>query len=201
MNKLLFYILSIIVLSGCVSSEKGRYSIIGSVPDSRCEGEWIYLAPYKGATAETIDSIQVKDGMFRFEGSVDTSDIRILRTRPILRFKVQELLIVMEQGTLTVLLDSVSSAHGTPQNDALQQWKEAKMRSDGEIRLLYGQKNNLPDSINIEYEQIKTRFNDFNFNFLKNSGFNTVGTFIYDLSKNTFSPEQKAELEELKTLL
>ena len=154
--------------------------------------------PFRGATAETIDSMQVKDGMFSFEGLVDTSEIRILRTRPILRFKVQELLIVMEQGTLTVQLDSVSSAHGTPQNDALQQWKEEKMRTDSEIYQLYRQNEIPSDSINNEYEQIKRRLNDYSFNFIKKYGFNTVGTFIYDMIGNSLTPEQKTVLDEVK---
>ena len=202
MNKELFCFLSFIILIGCTDTGKERYTIAGTVPKHGFENEWIYLVPLTGATKETVDSTQVKNGMFSFEGVVDTSDIRILRTRPILRFKLQELLVVVEQGKLNVLLDSVSCAQGTPQNDALQQWKEEKMKTDRELMSLSQQKKNadpsVADSIGYEQEQIKDRFNEYNFNFVKSYGFNTVGSFVYSTSRHTFSEEQKAELEKLR---
>ena len=36
----------------------------------------------------------------------------------------QPLLVVVEPGDIHVEIDSISSAHGTPQNDSLQMWKQ-----------------------------------------------------------------------------
>jgi len=201
MKKVLFFIFSIIILFSCTESGK-RFTIIGSVSGQDYENEWIYLVPLKDATAETIDSVKVKDGAFHFKGVVDTPKIYILRTQPLLRLKIQQLLIVVEQGTLNVSLDSVSSAHGTPQNDVLQQWKEEKMKNDSEILLLSKQRMDADtqtkvDSIEQLYEQIKARSIEYNYNLVKTSGFNEVGVFIFDITGNSFSPEQKATIEEL----
>jgi hypothetical protein len=203
MKKILLYIFSITILTCCADSGNDRYKITGSLPGNTYDNEWIYLAPLKVASAEAIDSVKVKDGTFRFEGVVDTPKIHILRTQPILRLKIQQLLIVLEPGTLNVSLDSVSSVQGTPQNDILQQWKEEKMKIDNEIFLLSKLRmaeDTTPkaDSIDQQYEQIKTRFSEYNYNLVKTYGFNEVGTFIYELSGHTFTTEQKEELEKLK---
>jgi len=133
MKKILLYIFSITILTCCADSGNDRYKITGSLPGNTYDNEWIYLAPLIVASAEAIDSVKVKDGTFRFEGVVDTPKIYILRTQSLPKFKIQQLLIVLEQGTLNVSLDSVSSVQGTPQNDILQQWKEEKMKIDNEI--------------------------------------------------------------------
>ena len=203
MKKIIFYIFSIVILTCCTDSGKDRYDIKGSLPENTYDNEWIYLVPLKGASAETVDSVKVKDGTFRFEGVVDTPKIHILRTQPLLRLKIQQLLIVVEQGTLNVRLDSVSSANGTPQNDVLQQWKEEKMKNDNEVLILSKRRmaedtTSKIDSIDQQYEQIKARFSEYNYNLVKTSGFNAVGFFIYEISEHTFTMEQKAELEQLK---
>lgn len=46
------------------------------------------------------------------------------------RYGTQDLLIVTEPGEISVVIDSVSSGRGTPQNDALQAWKELKEDRD-----------------------------------------------------------------------
>ena len=203
MKKVLLYFLSYIILTGCAGSGKDQYTIVGSVTIHDYENEWVYLIPLKGATAETVDSIKVKKGKFRFEGEVENPEIRILRMRPIMKFKLQELLVVVERGTLNVNLDSVSYAHGTPQNDILQQWKEEKMKSDSMILSLSKQKKieSAPaelDSIENEQEQIRALFNDYNYNLVKATGFNTVGTFIYDTFGRAFTDLQKDSLDNLK---
>jgi hypothetical protein len=203
MKKILLYIFSITILTCCAESGKNRYKISGSLPGNTYDNEWIYLAPLKVASAEAIDSVKVKDGTFRFEGVVDTPEIYILRTQSLPKFKIQQLLIVLEQGTLNVSLDSVSSAQGTPQNDILQQWKEEKMKNDNEILLLSKQRMDADttpkaDLIDQQYEQIKTRFSEYNYNLVKASGFNAVGSFIYEISGQSFTSEQKEELEKLK---
>ena len=202
MKKCLFVLLSILFLIGCVTSDKDKYSIIGYVSGSEYEGEWIYLVPLKGATAETVDSTQIENGMFLFKGVADTSDIRILRTRPIFRLKLQELLIIVEPGELNVRLDSVSNAKGTPQNDALQYWKDEKMRMERSMMALSEQRKTAPSSVADSIEEVKARinraFSDYNYEVVKTSDFNTVGTFIYETFGHSLSSEQRKALDELK---
>jgi len=202
MRKCLFVLLSILFLIGCATSEKENYSIIGSVPDFEYEGEWIYLVPIKGATFETVDSAQIENGVFFFKGVANTSDIRIIRMRPLFRLKLQELLIVVEPGELSVRLDSVSNAIGTPQNDALQYWKDEKMRMERSMMALSEQAKIAPSLVADSIEEVKARINkafaDYNYEFVKTSDFNTIGTFIYETFGHSFSSEQRKELDELK---
>ena len=203
MKKVLFYIFSIIIVIGCADAGKKRYTISGTIPGHDYDNEWIYLVPFKGTTAKTVDSIQIKDGSFTFKGVVDTPDIRILRIRHILKPKIQELLVVVEQGSLNVSLDSVSSAHGTPQNDILQQWKEEKIKTDSKIfslskQMIAASAQTVMDSIEHEQAQIRELFNEYNYNMVKASGFNAVGSFIYDISEHSFTTEQKYTLDKLK---
>ena len=55
--------------------------------------------------------------------------MKVLRMRILLRLKFQELLVVTEPGVTSVRIDSISSASGTPQNDALQHWKDRKQKT------------------------------------------------------------------------
>ncbi len=57
--------------------------------------------------------------------------MRVLRLRHLLRIYIQELLVVTEPGTIHVKADSVGSVTGTPQNDALQKWKEGGKEARG----------------------------------------------------------------------
>lgn len=42
------------------------------------------------------------------------------------RYGTQDLLVVTEPGVINVVIVTVSSGSGTPQNEALQTWKELK---------------------------------------------------------------------------
>lgn len=67
-----------------------------------------------------------KDNQCLFSFSGQGEEMRVLRLRHLLRVYIQELLVVTEPGTIHVKADSVGSVTGTPQNDALQKWKEGR---------------------------------------------------------------------------
>jgi hypothetical protein len=161
------------LLPVCLLSCNRQLAVIeGSLPDTAYDGELVYLVPVKGATAENVDSTYINHGAFRFElaAGKDSEDVCIIRTRPLLRIKLQELLVIKEPGRLRVKLDSVSSASGTPLNDSLQLWKEQKERSGNDYAL-------------------------YTFLFVMRNKDNTAGRFVYELSKSLFTPEQRQELE------
>ncbi|MEA4808894.1 DUF4369 domain-containing protein, partial [Macellibacteroides fermentans] len=89
MQKIYCFITLLFMLS-CASFES-KYIIEGKLKGKTYDGEFIYLVPVEGATAETVDSVQIKDGTFRFEGDASVPSICILRTRPLLRMELQEL--------------------------------------------------------------------------------------------------------------
>ena len=97
--------------------------IHGTVVGEQYEGKRIFLVPFSGpATAETVDSIEIKDGKFEF--TPDSMQIYKILLDYHYRFGTQPLIVVAEPGDIQVTIDTISSAVGTPQNDSLQVWKE-----------------------------------------------------------------------------
>lgn len=75
---------------------------------------------------ETVDSVVVTNGKFAFQS--EPGEMKIIRIDYRYRTGVEDLLVVMEPGNLEVIIDSISSGKGTPQNDTLQAWKERTMQ-------------------------------------------------------------------------
>ena len=117
-----FILLPLLFLCSCRPGTENNYTINGYLPSTELDGEYIYLVPFENASPETVDSALIADGQFRFSGNGE--EIKILRMRPVLRLKSQEILLVTEPGVINVNIDSISWAGGTPQNDVLQLWKE-----------------------------------------------------------------------------
>ena len=106
---------------GCQKSKVCQ--IHGTVVGEQYEGKRIFLVPFSGpATAETVDSIEIKDGKFEF--TPDSMQMYKILLDYHYRFGTQPLIVVAEPGDIMVTIDTISSAVGTPQNDSLQVWKE-----------------------------------------------------------------------------
>lgn len=117
----------------CQKSSECR--IQGTVVGEQYEGKRIFLVPFTGpATAETVDSIEIKDGKFEF--TPDSMQMYKILLDYHYRFGTQPLIVIAEPGEIKVTIDTVSSAVGTPQNDSLQAWKEMTERHGREYRAL-----------------------------------------------------------------
>lgn len=122
MRKLLALAFCGLLLASCGATGE-EYVIEGTMPSARYDGEWIYLVPMENAPGR-VDSAKVTNAAFTFRGKGE--EMRVLRMRHALRILIQELLVVTEPGKIHVEADSIGSVSGTPQNDALQQWKTAR---------------------------------------------------------------------------
>ena len=129
MKKIIATIALAATFLGCTSTSKtedGFCHIQGTV-NERFEGKKIFLLPAEGpATMETVDSVVVTNGKFAFQS--EPGEMKIIRIDYRYRTGVEDLLVVMEPGNLEVIIDSISSGKGTPQNDTLQAWKERTMQ-------------------------------------------------------------------------
>jgi hypothetical protein len=119
---------AVVLLLSCAGKPLPRYTVSGSVPSTRYDGNSVYLVPAVGDNPSNVDSAVIRDGKFSFEG--DTERVSIVRVKPSLRLALQDLLVVTEKGVTTVRLDSSSSSGGTKQNEWLQQWKDVVMQSN-----------------------------------------------------------------------
>ncbi|SFO45688.1 DUF4369 domain-containing protein [Prevotella sp. tf2-5] len=123
MRKFLFLCMALgaMMFVGCQKSKVCQ--IHGTVVGEQYEGKRIFLVPFSGpATAETVDSIEIKDGKFEF--TPDSMQMYKILLDYHYRFGTQPLIVVAEPGEIKVTIDTISSAVGTPQNDSLQVWKE-----------------------------------------------------------------------------
>lgn len=124
-RKLIWSILALVALAvgGCHTNKDndGQCHIYG-VANELFEGKKIFLVPLVGpATADRVDSVVISEGKFRF--TTAPGDMKVIRIDYHYRINVQDLLVVAEPGRVDVVIDTVSSGGGTPQNDSLQQWK------------------------------------------------------------------------------
>ena len=125
MRKLLGMILLAVVVAGCTqkAAKGGECVIKGTVADKALEGKRIFLVPLSGPQdAAHVDSVEIKDGKFEFRK--DSVMMAKILMDYHYRFNTQTLLVVTDPGVVEVVIDSVSSAKGTAQNDVLQYWKE-----------------------------------------------------------------------------
>lgn len=191
-----FWLLCLFLLTGCKDHSRD-YTITGTLPSEQYDGEWMYLTPMENARGR-IDSVKISNASFTFTGSGE--EMRVLRLRPILRLKIQELLVVTEPGQITVKADSIGSVTGTPQNNALQEWKEMREKK----LTAYGQlRRELKASVGTDSLLLVQRLKDlsneertYNFHFLCQQGNNTLGQFMQKMLRPVLTDEQKKQLDE-----
>ena len=123
----------IILIDSCKTDTTCR--IHGTVGIEHLNGKRIFLVPLFGPqTAEYVDSVVIKDGKFEF--SPDSTKMYQILLDYHYRLGIQPLLIVGEPGVIKVTIDSVSHAAGTPQNDALEQWKVKTEQHNHQLGLM-----------------------------------------------------------------
>lgn len=193
---LIFFFMFCLAFASCKT--ESTYTIEGTLPNSNYDGEFIFLTPLVNATRERVDSTFISGGRFRFTGLAADSEMFVLRTRPILRFELQELLLVKEQGTTQVQIGSISSATGTPLNDSMQLWKDKLSSFDSLNYLLASQFEGAdPDQkqkLITQSDSLKLEINRFNYQFVLNNQQNVVGKFVFQLRSSTFTSDQKEKL-------
>ena len=125
MRKILLCFMTVaaaMMMFSCQSANNGKCRINGVVNGEQYEGKRIFLVPMYGPkTAEYVDSMEITNGQFHFEP--DSAQMYKILLDYHYRFGLQPLLIVGEPGTIEVIVDSISHATGTPQNDSLEKWK------------------------------------------------------------------------------
>lgn len=120
--------LQLLLMIGCSAPQPndGLCHIDGTA-NSRFEGVKIFLVPMnEPAIAQNVDSVVITDGKFQFTS--EPGKLKSIRVDYRHRIGVEELLVITEPGNLEVVIDTVSSSKGTPQNDSLQAWKEYSAR-------------------------------------------------------------------------
>ena len=174
-KKLFFMLLAFLALSfaACDTKSSGKCHITGSIPE-KYNGKRIFLVPTVGDNRYNVDSVVIQNGKFEFNS--DTLMLAEIRVDYHFRLGLQPLLLVVEPGEVTVRVDSISSAVGTPQNDSLNVWKERKQVHDQEYRQMIGIINELREKGDTaQANQLKPQAHDYHMAFK---------TYTRNLAKN-----------------
>lgn len=195
-KKLIFFLFGLTLLISCEEGEP--FTIEGSLPDTSFDGEWVYMVPTVKGQHDKVDSTQIKDAKFSFQGKVTDPEIFVIRTRPFLRIMLQELIVVKEQGETKAYLGQNGIVKGTLLNDSLQSWSEYRQMFDEQVKLLdlyyYAGTQAQRDSLTPMINAVAFEKNLYHFTFASNNRENVVGKMVIRMMQDTFSPEQKIEL-------
>lgn len=153
MKKLIFLISSLLLIT-VTSCKTSGYKIEGSTTNNALNGTQVYLREY-GSNHPAIDSCTVKNKKFLFKGKQPLPVLRLVEIAPdnlkekianneILQpgipgngeFYPYSLLMVLEDKTFNVCIDSFSVVSGTPANDAWQQVRNQLKAIDDEASAL-----------------------------------------------------------------
>ncbi len=188
-----------IMFFSCQQANDGKCHIIGSVNGEEYEGKRIFLVPFSGpATAETVDSMEITNGKFHFEP--DSVQMYKILLDYHYRMGLQPLIVVGEPGNITVTIDSVSHATGTPQNDSLEQWKvqtEIHNRQYGLMRKNVADLTKRGDTLQANY--IKQRADSFHLvykNYTRQMAKNLEGSVLGDFLKDMFPLTYKRQMPD-----
>lgn len=198
---------SLAAICSCSSKENaksaditpGNFVIEGNLPAGKYDSACLYLVPMQGPHPRPVDSVFVNtDGSFRFEGNVE--QMAVLRLNMHQRYGIQDLLVCTEPGLTRVILDSISyCVEGTPQNLALQQWKDRMTQYTLDNRL-WGQLRSSgasEEQVKKFEDSIRTSMGNDLYDMLKAMGRTTVSVFINKMRNGRIDSVRVAELNEL----
>ncbi len=179
-------------LCGCSSGQK--YVIEGQIAGAN---ETVYL--FDG-DRNVLDSTKVENGAFRFEGTMEQSDIRVIRDANEGAEMTFVVALILEPGVITVGDDPENPmqkvATGTPANDARTAYMAASKALIAEFRNPETT-DERREAIETEYEALAqttleaNRGNLFGVQLLSQQGYDLSGQELLDeIAK--FSPEMQA---------
>ena len=195
MKKILLCFMAVVAATMFFSCQQNdrKCHIIGTVNGEQYEGKYIFLVPNSGpATVETVDSVEITKGKFHFEP--DSMQMYKILLDYHYRLDLQPLLVVGEPGTIEVIIDSISHATGTPQNDSLEQWKvqtEIHNRELYKMRMYLKELQGRFDTVQAKYilqraDSIHLVYKNYTRQLAKNMKEGVLHDFLKDLYPLTY---------------
>ncbi|MBR4379996.1 MAG: redoxin domain-containing protein [Bacteroidaceae bacterium] len=119
--KKLFYVGALAALTACTGNN--GYTIKGEIADAQ-DGDSIFLVEMSGRQSAKQQGTIIKNGKFEFKGEQANPELRYLMYQPGTE-NDQAMDFFLENGTIMVKMSTdVTSATGTPNNDAYQQIRD-----------------------------------------------------------------------------
>ena len=166
-----------LLLAAC--SEKPGYEIAGTVSNADLNDKYVYLYEYGVKDAAPLDSALVQNGVFSLKG---TQNAPALRTICFAADVVEPARVaagenapfratfVLENGKLTIALDSTSTVGGTPENDAHTAYQAELKNLRGGMKQIYDDMKSEDTSIvhaaEKKYEEIDRKITEAVVNYI-----------------------------------
>lgn len=173
------------------------FRIEGKVPDQTFSGSKVYLVALDAPITKNVDSTVIENEKFEFEIEADSFAVRILRIPAKFPDIIEDLVVIPEPGTITVVMDSVSHGYGTRLNNILQNWKERKHFHDSLQWDIVRQRNKSEtdqakiDSLTSVSEMKSESMLSDNIRMLNENLFNGIGLLIYKLYFDALPASEK----------
>lgn len=201
MNKLII-LFSILLLASCAGTSK--YKIEGKSENKNLEGKTVYLSHYIGRELFNLDSTVIKKGKFEFEGKQDTAILRVIVVEDNGSNNTYKLPFILENGTISAIIDSVSSAVGTALNDTLTAYQngistyekvyENIAEKFEELDAKNELTNALQDSLKAEASQVEETMKQISISCINRNLNNVAGAYIFWQNRGTFTPELQSSI-------
>lgn len=200
MKKIIIYLFTALLFINCSPS---KYEINGEVQDLEMNDKKILLKERINREWITIDSVEIKDNKFSFEGVCDSSRIVYLFCELPNNEKVRQS-FVLENGSIKVNLDSTGfRISGTKQNDILQKYTDEKAALYKQAEIIY--KSNTAEnmsadakkSLNSKMDSINKKDIENDIRYSTDNVNSIVGTHIFTSSFYAMSIDEKEKVTKL----
>lgn len=208
MNKYLPFAASLLLLVAC--DQKPGYEITGTVSNADLNGKYVYLYEYGTKDATPLDSALIQNSAFTLKGTQNTPALRTLRfsadvVKPV-RVNAGEnapftSIFVLENAKLAIVLDSISSVSGTPENNDQNAFQKeiAQLRSgmDKLIADMRSGDEKLKNAAEKKYDEIDKKITEAVVNYiLSHSNKQTAAKNLYDFRYNISEEQQNDILDK-----
>lgn len=202
MKKIILFTCSVILLVAC--TQKPEYQISGSVAESSLNGKYVYLYSLDENAVQPLDSALVDNGIFLMKGVQEVPALRRLSFSsdvikpsrvPAGQNNPFSVVFTLENAKLNVVLDSISTVTGTPENDALAALQKEVQLINKDMSALYADMRSTDDTIvaNAEkkYEDLSDKLSSVVKTYLLNNVDKlSAGKLLYDFRYNLSEADQ-----------
>ena len=198
-KKVLFFAGILFGLYSC----SNNYTIEGTV-DKMADGAMVLLQKQVNESFVSLDSAYVKNGKFTFRGKQDTAVMALLTMESKEKLPYMPALFILENGTLKVNIDTVSSVSGTELNDKFHDYMKSRFATDRKMEELSREyvtdyiSGTLTDSTFIK---LKKQFSDEESNlrmltqeYIQNNTDNVSGIYVFLQNSYLFSAEEQSSI-------
>lgn len=198
---LIFTIIITILVISCTKTN--TITVVGKVADPGLNNSKVYFVALDGPVSKNVDSTIIVDGKFRFQKNADSMCIKIIRVPVRYPDYIEDLVTVLEPGTIEVTLSSNSRGHGTRLNDKLQEWKDLKHKHDSIQSQLYSRKaeegtsSEIADSLMKYSAELNQEYRTYVMNLMNENLNNGIGLLLFKIYYHALTPEEREKILDI----